>query len=372
MKPIRMLVPLMAAMLYSCGDSASTQESVNYSVMTVRPDTVTLNELYSASIKGRQDIEIYPQVYGTITKVCVKEGQRVRKGQALFIIDQVPYKAAMQTAEANVSAARSHVETARLELDSKQMLFNEKVVSDYELANAKNAFNVAQAQLKQAEAQAIQARNSLSYTTVSSPADGVVGTLPYRVGALVSPQLPQPLTTVSDNSQMYVYFSLSEKDLQSLIRQYGSTDKMLTNMPRLGLQLSDGTMYEGEGHIEAVSGVLNASTGSGQLRAVFDNRDGILLTGGTGNVILPHKLTGAISIPQSATYELQDKIFVYTVVNGKARSTPITVHPVSDGKTYTVTEGLKDGDVIVTTGVGMIKNGDTVNINQENKREDKQ
>ena len=253
----------------------------------------------------------------------------------------------MQTAEANVSAARSHVETARLELDSKQMLFNEKVVSDYELANAKNAFNVAQAQLKQAEAQAIQARNSLSYTTVSSPADGVVGTLPYRVGALVSPQLPQPLTTVSDNSQMYVYFSLSEKDLQSLIRQYGSTDKMLTNMPRLGLQLSDGTMYEGEGHIEAVSGVLNASTGSGQLRAVFDNRDGILLTGGTGNVILPHKLTGAISIPQSATYELQDKIFVYTVVDGKARSTPITVHPVSDGKTYTVTEGLKDGDVIV-------------------------
>lgn len=247
------------------------------------------------------------------------------------------------------------------------MLFNEKVVSDYELSNAKNAYNVAQAQLKQAEAQVIQARNSLSYTTVSSPADGVVGTLPYRTGALVSPQLPQPMTTVSDNSQMYVYFSLSEKDLQSLIRQYGSMDKMLAGMPRVGLQLSDGTMYDGDGRIEAVSGVLNASTGSGQLRAVFENKDGVLLTGGTGNVVLPHKLSEAISIPQSATYELQDKIFVYTVVDGKAKSVHISVHPVSDGKTYTVTNGLKEGDIIVTSGVGMIKNGDAVNTQKENK-----
>lgn len=367
MKPLFLLVPLMAAVFSSCGKSSSTQESVNYSIMTVKADTVTLNELYSASIKGRQDIEIYPQVSGTITKVCVKEGQKVKKGQVLFIIDQVPYRAALQTAEANVSAARTNLETARLELDSKQMLFNEKVVSDYELSNAKNAYNVAQAQLKQAEAQAIQARNSLSYTTVSSPADGVVGTLPYRTGALVSPQLSQPMTTVSDNSQMYVYFSLSEKDLQSLIRQYGSMDKMLAGMPRVGLQLSDGTMYDGDGRIEAVSGVLNASTGSGQLRAVFENTDGVLLTGGTGNVILPHKLSEAISIPQSATYELQDKIFVYTVVDGKAKSVPISVHPVSDGKTYTVTNGLKEGDIIVTSGVGMIKNGDAVNTQKENK-----
>lgn len=367
MKPLFLLVPLMAAVFSSCGKSSSTQESVNYSVMTVKTDTVTLNELYSASIRGRQDIEIYPQVSGTITKVCVKEGQKVRKGQVLFIIDQVPYRAALQTAEANVSAARTNLETARLELDSKQMLFNEKVVSDYELSNAKNAYNVAQAQLKQAEAQVIQARNSLSYTTVSSPADGVVGTLPYRTGALVSPQLSQPMTTVSDNSQMYVYFSLSEKDLQSLIRQYGSMDKMLAGLPRIGLQLSDGTMYDGDGRIEAVSGVLNASTGSGQLRAVFENKDGVLLTGGTGNVVLPHKLSEAISIPQSATYELQDKIFVYTVVDGKAKSVPISVHPVSDGKTYTVTTGLKEGDIIVTSGVGMIKNGDSVNIQKESK-----
>lgn len=366
MKPLFLLVPLMAAVISSCGESSSTQESVDYSVMTVKSDTVTLNELYSASIKGRQDIEIYPQVSGTITKVCVKEGQKVRKGQTLFVIDQVPYRAALQTAEANVSAAWSNLETARLEMDSKQMLFNEKIVSDYDLSNAKNAYNVAMAQLKQAEAQAIQARNSLSYTTVSSPADGVVGTLPYRTGALLSPQISQPLTTVSDNSQMYVYFSLSEKDLQSLIRQYGSMDKMLSGMPDVGLQLSDGTLYDGTGYIEAASGVLNASTGSGQLRAVFENKDGLLITGGTGNVILPHKMSGAISIPQSATYELQDKIFVYTVVDGKAQSVLITVHPVSDGKTYTVTSGLNDGDVIVTSGVGMIKNGDTVNLNKAN------
>ena len=142
---------------------------------------------------------------------------------------------------------------------------------------------------------------------------------------------------------------------------------MLAGMPRVGLQLSDGTMYDGDGRIEAVSGVLNASTGSGQLRAVFENKDGVLLTGGTGNVVLPHKLSEAISIPQSATYELQDKIFVYTVVDGKAKSVPISVHPVSDGKTYTVTNGLKEGDIIVTSGVGMIKNGDAVNTQKENK-----
>ena len=169
---------------------------------------------------------------------------------------------------------------------------------------------------------------------------------------------------------MYVYFSLSEKELQSMIRKYGSAEKMIARMPEIRLQMSDGTFYDGVGRIESVSGVLNQATGSGQIRASFGNESGILLSGGTGNVIIPHEIPQAISIPQSAAYELQDKLFVYKVIDGKAKSTPITVHQVSDGKTYTVLTGLAAGDVIVTTGVGMIKDGDAVTVNTE-KKEDK-
>ena len=356
---------IFSAVLVSCGTRQEKQPAVNYSVMEVKPADITLNESFSASVRGRQDIEIYPQVSGTITKVCVTEGEHVKKGQELFIIDQVPYYAALQTASANVEAAKTNVETARIELESKQMLFDENVVSEYDLSNARNAFHVASARLKQAEAEELNARNSYSYTTVISPADGVVGILPFRTGALVNPQLSQPLTTVSDNSVMYVYFSLSEKELQSMIRKYGNIEKMIARMPEVRLQLSDGTMYETAGRVESVSGVLNQATGSGQIRAAFDNESGILLTGGTGNVIIPHTIADAISIPQSAAYELQDKLFVYKVIDGKAQSAPITVHPISDGKSYTVLSGLSAGDIIVTKGVGMIKNGDAVVVNEK-------
>lgn len=366
MRTRKLLVSLfIPILLMSCNNNKSEINSIDYTTISVKSSAITLNEPFPATVKGRQDIEIYPQVSGTITKVCVTEGQRVKKGQELFIIDQIPYYAALQTATANVEAAKTNVETARIELESKQMLFNENVVSEYDLSNAKNAFNVASARLKQAEAEELNARNSYSYTTVVSPADGVVGTLPFRTGALVSPQLSQPLTTVSDNSVMYVYFSLSEKELQSMIRQYGNIEKMVAQMPEVRLQLSDGTMYDKTGRIESVSGVLNQATGSGQIRAAFDNESGILLTGGTGNIIIPHQFSDVICIPQSATYELQDKLFVYRVIDGKAQSTPITVHPLSDGKNYTVLSGLSEGDIIITTGVGMIKNGDTIATNIE-------
>lgn len=366
MRTRKLLVSLFfPILLASCNENESEIRTIDYTVTTVKLSAITLNEPFPATVRGRQDIEIYPQVSGTITKVCVTEGQRVRKGQELFIIDQVPYYAALQTASANVEAAKTNVETARIELESKQMLFNENVVSEYDLSNAKNAFNVASARLKQAEAEELNARNSYSYTTVVSPADGVVGTLPFRMGALVSPQLSQPLTTVSDNSVMYVYFSLSEKELQSMIRQYGNIERMIARMPEVHLQLSDGSMYDKAGRIESVSTVLNQATGSGQIRAAFDNESGILLTGGTGNVIIPHRLSAALCIPQSATYELQDKLFVYRVIDGKAQSTPITVHPISDGKSYTVLSGLSEGDMIITTGVGMIKNGDIVAVKKE-------
>lgn len=211
--------------------------------MTVATQDRELSDTKSASIRGRQDIDIYPQVSGTLTQLCVTEGQRVRKGQTLFIIDQVPYQAALQTAEANVQAAEAQLATARLTHESRQELYKENVVSSFDLSTAKNSFLAAKAQLAQAQAQEVNARNNLSYTVVKSPSDGVVGMLPYRVGTLVGPNIPQALTTVSDNSDMYVYFSLTEAELLSLTNQYKSMEEALKNMPEIQLTLIDGSVY---------------------------------------------------------------------------------------------------------------------------------
>ncbi|MDE5637616.1 MAG: efflux RND transporter periplasmic adaptor subunit, partial [Alistipes sp.] len=209
-------------------------------------------------------------------------------------------------------------------------------------------------------AQEVNARNSLSYTEVKAPSNGVVGTLPYRVGALVGPSIPQPLTTVSDNSSMYVYFSMNENRLLSLVREYGSMDKVMEAMPEVSLQLSDGSVYESAGRIESISGVVDRSTGSVQLRAVFPNENRMLHSGSTGNVVMPNVRNNVVVIPQTATFELQDKIYVYKVIDGKASSSMIAVDKISDGREYIVLSGLEPGDVIVAEGVGLMREGTPV------------
>ena len=303
---------------------------------------------------------IYPQVSGTISKVCVKEGgkRRVRQDTVkLTIIDQVPYKAALQTAKANVAAAEASVATAQLTYDSKKELFAKNVVSQFDLQTSQNNLLTAKSQLAQAEAQLVNAANNLSYTEVKSPSNGVVGVLPYRVGALLSASIPQPLTTVSDNSDMYVYFSLTENQLLDLTREYGSMDKALAALPNVQLVLNDGSLYSQEGRIESISGVIDTSTGSVQPRAVFPNPGRLLHSGSSGNVLLPHIYKNVVTVPQVATFELQDKKFVYKVENGVATSQNITVSPQSDGKNFIVTAGLTPGEVIVTEGVGLMREG---------------
>ena len=340
-----------------CKQAPPTQMETGYEVMTVSPTDRMISSAYSATIRGRQDIDIYPQVGGTLTKVSVTEGQRVKSGQTLFIIDQVPYEAALQTAVANVESAKASLATAQLTYDSKEELYKENVVSAFDLSTAKNSLLAAKAQLAQAKAQEVSARNNLSYTVVKSPADGVVGTLPYRVGALVSASLPEALTTVSDNSDMYVYFSMTENQLLGLIRQYGSKEEALKQMPAIDLLLNDKSAYSEKGRIETISGVIDRSTGTVSLRAVFPNEGGLLHSGGAGNVIVPVQKAGAIVIPQAATYEIQDKVFVYKVVNGKAQSAPVQVTRVNGGKEYIVDSGLESGEVIVAEGVGLLREG---------------
>ena len=341
----------------SCGQAPTAMGPAEYAVMTIATTDREIPINYSATIRGRQDIAIYPQVSGTIFELCVNEGQTVSKGQPLFIIDQVPYKAALQTAEANVAAAKAGVATAQLTYDSKKELYAKNVVSQYDLLPAENTLLTAKAQLAQAEAQRVNAANNLSYTVVKAPANGVVGTLPYRVGALVSASTPQPLTTVSDNSDVYVYFSMTENQLLNLTRQYGSIANTLKNMPDVQLVLNDGSVYDRTGRIESISGVIDTSTGSVQLRAVFPNADGLLHSGGAGSVIVPNIHKDCVVVPQVATFELQNKVYVYKVEDGKAASSMIDVEKINNGREYIVKSGLTPGDVIVAEGVGLLREG---------------
>ena len=256
----------------------------SYKTMTVKTDSIVLQSLYSARIEGRQDVEIYPQVSGTLQRLCVQEGDRVKKGQTLFIIDQVPYQAALNTAEANLKAAEAAEATADLTFKSTKRLFDQKVVSDFDLQKAQNSLLSAKASVAQMKAQVVNARNNLSYTVVKSPADGVVGQLPYRQGALVSSSIPQPLTTVSDNSELYVYFSVNEDDLLNMTRQYGSLEEAAKKMPAVKLILNDGSVLPDSGRVESISGVINTSTGTAQVRATFPNASHLLHSGANGNV----------------------------------------------------------------------------------------
>ena len=287
------------------------------------------------------------------------EGAVVHKGQPLFLIDAVPYQKAVQAAEAAVEVAKANVATTQLTVDSKTELHAQNIISDYDLQTAKNSLASAKAALAQAEAQLASARNDLSYTTITSPSDGVVGTIPFRVGSLVGTTTQEPLTVVSDINKMFVYFSMNEKQLLALTRQKdGSVNSMIGAMPEVQLQLADGTMYPAKGKIETLSGVIDLSTGAVQMRATFPNAQRLLRSGGTGTVLIPRVLDSALLIPQSATYEVQDKKFVYVLGDSsKVKNTEITVFPLDNGKQYVVTSGLKPGEQVVVEGVATLRDG---------------
>lgn len=344
-------------LLSACGGTTESSEAVEYPILSVSTSNETLDKSYSATIRGRQDIDIYPQISGKITSVRVKEGEVVRKGQTLFVIDRVPYEAALRVAEANLAAAKVGVESAELEYNSTKELFANDVVSSYELQQSLNSLHSAQATLAQMEAQQIDAANNLSYTEVTSPSNGVVGTIPYREGALVSASMATPLTTVSDNSEMYVYFSMDENSLLDMLQQYGSVEKALAQMPDVQLQLSNGSIYNHTGRVESISGVISQTTGTVSLRAIFANPDRLLHSGANGSILFPEHYDNVITIPQESTFELQDKVLVYKVVDGVTRSTQITVSPISDGRKYIVTGGLEVGDQIIAAGAGLLKEG---------------
>lgn len=356
----KQFLPIIGCLLLvlSCRQDGSQPDTGGaYPTLVVGTGDKTLSVSYPAIIRGRQDIRIYSQVSGKITDVHVKEGDAVSMGQVLFVVDQIPYQAEWRVAEANYAAAKVGVESAQLTCDNAKELFDNKIVSSYEWQDALNQLHAAEAALAQAEAEKVNAANNLSYTEIKSPVNGVVGTLPYRQGTLVSPAMSEPLTTVSDNSEMYVYFSMNENNLLDLARSYGTIKKALRQMPDIQLRLSDGSMYDSTGRIESISGIINESTGSASVRAVFPNPNHLLRSGANGSIVIPKNYKDVLSVPQEATYELQDKVFVYKVVGGVTKSSQITVSPDSDGKAYIVLDGLQTGDTIIATGAGLLRDG---------------
>lgn len=352
-----LLIVLAGLVMASCKKGKAGEESSDYKTLTVKQENRTLIQEYSARIEGQQVVEVRPQVSGLITRICIREGDKVRKGQLMFVIDQVPYKAALAEAVANVESAEANLATAKLNLESTKVLRENNVVHDYEVKTATNAFASAKATLAQAKAKELSARNNLSYTEVKSPVDGVASMIAYRVGSLVSSSIAEPLVTLSDDSNVYAYFSLNESQITSLTEQYGSLDKFIKGMNNVELRMSTGKIYGEKGRISAVSGIVTTGTGSVTLRADFPNAEGLLRCGGSATVRIPTTLEKAIVVPQGATYELQNKTFVYKVVDGKTKSSPVSLYRLNNGEEFVVEEGLRPGDVIIAEGAGLLKDG---------------
>ena len=344
--------------LSSCGGGGGrpTFGDNEYPVTAVGTQNSTTQTTYPATIKGVQDVQISPKVAGFITQIHVKEGQTVSAGQVLFVIDNVTYQAQVRQAQASVNTAKASVNTAKLSFENSQKLHQNGVIGDFELQSATNQYEQAKAGLAQAEAALASAKEMLSFCYVKSPAAGVVGTLPYKVGALVN--TGNVLTTVSNNSSMEVYFSVTEKDALEMSKGEGGQNAAVSKFPPVKLKLADGSMYNLEGTVTKMSGVIDAATGSVQLIALFQNPQRVLKSGGSGAIVVPHSNASAIIIPMSAVSEVQDKKFIYLLGAGnKVKYSEITVAPQNDGMHYVVTGGLKAGDKYVTNGITKLTDG---------------
>ncbi|MCG9791372.1 efflux RND transporter periplasmic adaptor subunit [Flavobacterium algicola] len=335
-----------------------------YKTVVLNAQSATLFSDYPASIQGQQNVEIRPRVEGYIDKIYVDEGTVVKAGQLLFKISAPEYEQEVRTASASIKSAQADLSTAKLAVTKVKPLVEREIISKYELEAAQYKYESALAALSQAKASLANAKTNLGYAKVTSPVDGVVGSIPFRLGSLVSSSNADALTTVSTIGNVYAYFALNEKKLLALSKdsREGTTlAQKIKNMPPVSLLLSDGTTYAEKGTIETVNGLIDTETGSVTFRARFPNAHSILRSGSSTTVRISTKVEDEILIPQSATFELQNKIFAVTVgKDGKTKNTNITVLDSNPGNYYVVTEGLKIGDQIVLEGVATLKDGSEI------------
>lgn len=347
------------SLVTGCGETASSPADT-YKTLRVERQDYTQNRRFMAKIESQQRIDIRPVIGGTLKKICVREGALVKKGTPMFIIDQAPYFAAVDAAKAQVATARATLSTAQLNMEGKEQLYAKQMVGEFDLRRARHAKEEAAAQLKAAEAELATARTNLNYTTITSPVDGTMSIIDFRVGELVDPSIP--IASISANNHIYAYTSLSGKLLDDLFDEYGcsSTNELISKMPAVTLCTIWGEELPQKGSFDAISGGADASTGAVTIRASFDNPSELFRNGSNGYIYLPTIKKGVYVIPQDATTHIQDKYFVYRVIEGKAVSTEVTVLPADDNQHYVVTSGLNDGDVIIAEKAGMVREGATV------------
>lgn len=353
-------------------EDAGTAAVPTYPVFKVIAQTATLQTEYPATLQGQQNIEIRPKIDGYIDHIYIDEGEVVKKGQLLFRISAPQYQQDVNNAAAAISSAEADVSAAELQVKKTKPLVEKEIISHYELESAEYTLQIRRATLAQSKANLANAKTNLGYTTITSPVNGVVGRLPYRLGSLVSMTTAQPLTTVSNITNVYAYFSLNEKQLLDFSRQYkGSTlQAKLSQMPPVSLVLSDGTGYPEKGRVESIGGMINTETGSASFRATFPNPLGLIRSGSSATVQIPLTVTDAILIPQKSTYELQGKHFVYLVdEHNKITSSEIEIMSIAAGQYFIITKGLKAGDKLVLETASPLQESAVIkpNMQPENK-----
>lgn len=366
-----LILPLLAI---SCGDSGGQgnmqqgrQQVQSYPVLDLQPRSIELTSTYPATLEGLQTVEIRPRVPGYITEMHVDEGDLVSNGQVLFSLNSEEFEQEVRSARANVQAAEAGVSTAKDEVERLQNLVDKEIVSDYQLQSAKNTLKSNKAALAQAQARLQNAQVNLEYTRVKSPANGIIGTIPYRIGSLVNSNISQPMTVVSDISKVYAYFSMSERELLEMAQNVSedggnkTIQQRVAEMPKVNFILADNSTYPHKGTLKLASGLINTETGSATFRAEFPNPGQVLRSGGSGKVQIPFKQDSAIVIPKKSTYEVQEKRFVFSLTDSNTvESTPVSVLPISTKQLFVVEGGLNAGDTILTAGIGQLQDGNPI------------
>ena len=367
------ITTVLSVCISACGGkkqqnaAAPGAQVLDYKVVELQPREATLNVDYPASIQGQQNIEIRPKVDGYVEKIFVDEGAIVTKGQLLFKISAPQYEQEVRTAQAGVKTAEADLALARMQVAKVKPLVEKDIISKYELESAEYAQQSKAAALAQAKATLVNAKVNLGYTTISSPVNGVIGSLPYKLGSLVNGTTTDPLTTVYNTANVYAYFAMNEKQLLDMTRDSTGTTSLKTvirKMPNVSLILSDGTVYEHTGRVETVNGLINTATGAANVRADFINPRGLIRSGSSATVRIPNVIKEAILVPQSSTYELQDKRFIYVVdAQNKVKNVSVKVMDNTAGQFYIVTDGLKAGDKIILESSGNIPDGTSIKPN---------
>ena len=364
-----MCVAVIAFVLASCGLDMPKETQSSFETMTVKKTDIELPYKFSAKMKGQNDVTVIPQVSGQLVKICVTEGQQVKKGQVLFIIDSRNAQLELQAAQANLQAALAQENSAKLEYESNKNLFDKKIVSSYMLNNSENSYKQARASVAQARAAVNRARVNLGFCTITASVSGVIGEIPVRVGDQVSPATQ--LTLLSGNTTMYAEFSITESIVEEIVKQGVSTSEKaeyIANLPEATFVMKNGTEYPHKGRVVSMTGVVNAATGSLTSKVSFPNPDGHLYSGIQGTIVMPFAEKNVIVIPQNAVVRLQDKSLVYKVkADSTATAVDVTTQDTGNGKDFIVTSGLKPGDKIVTTGANNVTEGQRVLFPKEEK-----